>query len=120
MEIVGGQGDNASAVTKEVGHEDELQLGSTTIVCIGTPCHTPGHVSYFLPGGSIDAQIEGDAVPAPAVFTGDTLFIAGEFPMTQMRMTWVPAETRNLDRHWQAAAISTLVRLNKLVEGGMD
>ncbi|KAA8539720.1 hypothetical protein F0562_026412 [Nyssa sinensis] len=46
-----------------------LSLGSDiNILCLHTPCHTKGHISYYVTG-----KEEED----PAVFTGDTLFIAG-------------------------------------------
>jgi len=51
----------------EVTHHTEIQLGSLTIKCLYTPCHTTGHVCYFVE--------DGDEIPS--VFTGDTLFLAG-------------------------------------------
>lgn len=36
--------------------------------CIFTPCHTKGHICYFVTGPSASE---------PAVFTGDTLFVGG-------------------------------------------
>lgn len=60
--VYGGTGDRAEAVTSEVGDGDTIQLGSTTISVLFTPCHTPGHVCYVCPGH---------------VFTGDTMFVGG-------------------------------------------
>ena len=62
-EVYGGKGDNADAVTKEVGDGDEFMIGETPVRVLFTPCHTPGHVCYF--------------VGSKHVFTGDTMFISG-------------------------------------------
>ena len=43
------------------------QLGSLTVSCYETPCHTTGHICYFVTSNEEDR----------AVFTGDTLFISG-------------------------------------------
>eukprot|EP01126_Amoeba_proteus_P055207 TRINITY_DN6836_c0_g1_i2.p1 TRINITY_DN6836_c0_g1~~TRINITY_DN6836_c0_g1_i2.p1 ORF type:complete len:192 (+),score=35.85 TRINITY_DN6836_c0_g1_i2:295-870(+) len=64
-EIVGGQGDFASAVTREVGEGDVVMVGDLKVNVLYTPCHTPGHVCYFVPGSP------------GAVFTGDTMFVGG-------------------------------------------
>jgi hydroxyacylglutathione hydrolase len=60
--VIGGQGDNVQAVTQEVGHNDSIQVGTLNIRVYLTPCHTRGHVLYHV---------------NDALFTGDTLFIAG-------------------------------------------
>ena len=45
-----------------------INVGSVSVSVIATPCHTPGHVTYFVPAHQ----------SAPGcVFTGDTLFVAG-------------------------------------------
>eukprot|EP00049_Salpingoeca_infusionum_P014347 m.268169 g.268169 ORF g.268169 m.268169 type:complete len:268 (-) comp15652_c0_seq9:2101-2904(-) len=62
----GGAGDGAQAVDTEVNHGDTITVGSMSVSVIGTPCHTPGHVCYYI-------KTPTDGV----VFTGDTLFIAG-------------------------------------------
>jgi glyoxylase-like metal-dependent hydrolase (beta-lactamase superfamily II) len=53
----------AEAVTHEVGEGDTIRVGSLEVAVIETPCHTVGHVCYHVGG--------------EAVFTGDTLFVAG-------------------------------------------
>lgn len=61
-------GDNRiGALTKAVSHGDQFSVGSLSVRALATPCHTTGHICYYVTGG-------GDS---PAVFTGDTLFIAG-------------------------------------------
>jgi hydroxyacylglutathione hydrolase len=64
--IYGGQGDGAKAVTKELVQGDTVCVGGLEVRVLSTPCHTPGHVSYFVQEGA-----------DRALFTGDTLFVAG-------------------------------------------
>lgn len=67
LKVYGGDV-NTAALTKQVEHLEEINIGSLHITCLLTPCHTRAHVCYFVEdknGGS------------PAVFTGDTLFSAG-------------------------------------------
>eukprot|EP00961_Rhodomonas_salina_P195628 2641168-Rhodomonas_salina.1 len=66
--IIGGKGDNAQAVTKEVGEGDVIKIGTIDVQVLYTPCHTPGHVTFVA-----DAK---DGTPKCA-FTGDTMFVAG-------------------------------------------
>eukprot|EP01134_Creolimax_fragrantissima_P003353 CFRG3353T1 len=68
--IVGGKGDRAEAVTKEVWQGDELTIGTCKIKVISTPCHTAGHVCYHI-------HDEQDTESGGNVFTGDTLFVGG-------------------------------------------
>ncbi|KAI5619180.1 hydroxyacylglutathione hydrolase, mitochondrial, partial [Silurus asotus] len=44
-------------------------VGSLNVKCLFTPCHTSGHICYFVTS-------ENSSEP-PVVFTGDTLFVAG-------------------------------------------
>jgi len=66
-EVVGGD-DRIGALNKKVGHGDEFTIGSLSVKCLFTPCHTSGHICYYVTGPSGEQ---------PAVFTGDTLFVAG-------------------------------------------
>ncbi|XP_073017506.1 hydroxyacylglutathione hydrolase cytoplasmic [Primulina eburnea] len=69
IKIYGGSVDNVQGCTHKVENGDKLSLGADiNILSLHTPCHTKGHISYFVTGK------EGED---PAVFTGDTLFIAG-------------------------------------------
>ncbi|GFP86636.1 hydroxyacylglutathione hydrolase cytoplasmic [Phtheirospermum japonicum] len=69
IKIFGGSIDDVKACTNKVENGDKLSLGADiSILCLHTPCHTRGHISYYVTGK------EGDD---PAVFTGDTLFVAG-------------------------------------------
>ena len=64
MTVIGGD-DRIDALTRKVSHGDKIKVGSLDIECLFTPCHTTGHICYFVKGDN------------PAVFTGDTLFLAG-------------------------------------------
>lgn len=68
--VYGGD-DRIDALTKKVTNGTEFEIGKLHVKCLFTPCHTSGHICYFV---SEDAA--GDSGD-PAVFTGDTLFIAG-------------------------------------------
>ena len=47
----------------------EIELGSTKIKVIETPCHTSGHISFITEGT--------DEGYPPVLFPGDTLFVGG-------------------------------------------
>ncbi|RWS15291.1 hydroxyacylglutathione hydrolase-like protein [Dinothrombium tinctorium] len=68
LKVCGGDS-RVPAITKTVKHGDELKIGSLNVRCLFTPCHTSGHICYYVTDS-------GDRCD-PAVFTGDTLFIAG-------------------------------------------
>jgi hydroxyacylglutathione hydrolase len=60
--VVGGPGDAVEAQTKTVSGGDSVQIGELLVKVYFTPCHTRDHVLYHC---------------QDALFTGDTLFIAG-------------------------------------------
>lgn len=66
LAVYGGD-DRIGALTNKIGQDDTLSIGELRIKCLFTPCHTTGHICYY--------------VEAPfgkrCVFTGDTLFLAG-------------------------------------------
>lgn len=68
LKVYGGD-ERVGALTNRATHLSTLQVGSLHVKCLATPCHTSGHICYFVskPGTS----------KPPAVFTGDTLFVAG-------------------------------------------
>ncbi|PPD85222.1 hypothetical protein GOBAR_DD17821 [Gossypium barbadense] len=69
IKVYGGSLDNVRGCTHQLQNGDTLSLGShLNILALHTPCHTKGHISYYITGK------DGED---PAVFTGDTLFIAG-------------------------------------------
>ncbi|KAK7321308.1 hypothetical protein VNO77_31814 [Canavalia gladiata] len=69
IKVYGGSFDNVKGCTDKVENGDKVSLGNAvTILALHTPCHTKGHISYYVTGKEDED---------PAVFTGDTLFIAG-------------------------------------------
>jgi hydroxyacylglutathione hydrolase len=71
--VYGGVKDNIPCVTHELGDGQSFKIGTgITVKTIYAPCHTPGHLMYLtqVTGG------RGDVQPS-ALFTGDTLFVAG-------------------------------------------
>lgn len=59
LNVYGGD-DRIDALTKKVGHDDVISLGSLTVRCLFTPCHTTGHICYYIEAPNGDK----------AVFTG--------------------------------------------------
>jgi hydroxyacylglutathione hydrolase len=59
-----GEAGRIPAMTDEVDNGDEVAVGPIRGRVIGIPAHTSGHIAYYFP-------------TLKAVFTGDTLFIAG-------------------------------------------
>ncbi|XP_009146800.2 hydroxyacylglutathione hydrolase cytoplasmic [Brassica rapa] len=69
IKVYGGSLDKVKGCTDAVDNGDTLSLGQNiNILALHTPCHTKGHISYYVTGK------DGET---PAVFTGDTLFVAG-------------------------------------------
>ncbi|KAI3925178.1 hypothetical protein MKW98_009828 [Papaver atlanticum] len=69
IKVYGGSIDNVRGCTHKLDNRDKLSLGThISITALHTPCHTKGHISYYVTGKDEDV---------PAVFTGDTLFVAG-------------------------------------------
>jgi hydroxyacylglutathione hydrolase len=73
--VVGGEKDNVTACTLPVKDGHKLTIGEATQVnVLFSPCHTRGHVLYHVTAQPSSATT---SPQAGAVFTGDTLFIAG-------------------------------------------
>ena len=66
--VYGGD-DRIPALTNKIGQDDTLKIGTLDVRCLFTPCHTTGHICYY-----VTSPVDG---VAPVVFTGDTLFIGG-------------------------------------------
>lgn len=68
-------------MTLALKDQEEYSLGSLTVKALHTPCHTRGHVLFFVTGaaGAEEAPSEegGQGGSAPLVFSGDTLFVGG-------------------------------------------
>ncbi|XP_033373806.1 hydroxyacylglutathione hydrolase, mitochondrial isoform X3 [Parus major] len=68
LRVYGGDG-RVGALTQKVSHLTALKVGSLSVKCLSTPCHTSGHICYYV--------TKPNSSEPPAVFTGDTLFVAG-------------------------------------------
>ncbi|CAH1100802.1 unnamed protein product [Psylliodes chrysocephalus] len=66
LQVFGGD-QRIGALTNLVKDNDTFDIGNIKVQCIFTPCHTTGHICYYLNAPGQD----------PVVFTGDTLFVAG-------------------------------------------
>lgn len=62
-------------MTLALNDQEEYKLGSLNVKALHTPCHTRGHVVYFVTGSGKEGGDESAA--APLVFSGDTLFVGG-------------------------------------------
>ncbi|KAI4456867.1 beta lactamase domain [Holotrichia oblita] len=66
LQVFGGD-KRIGSLTNTVQHGDKFMIGDINVECIFTPCHTTGHICYYLTATG----------QTPVVFTGDTLFVAG-------------------------------------------
>jgi len=67
LTVLGGDS-RIDGVTRMVVDGDVASLGGLNIKCLATPCHTTGHICYYVTDAQTDEKI---------VFTGDTLFLGG-------------------------------------------
>ncbi|XP_029433425.1 hydroxyacylglutathione hydrolase, mitochondrial isoform X1 [Rhinatrema bivittatum] len=68
LKVYGGDS-RVGALTHKVSHLTTFKVGSLNVKCLYTPCHTSGHICYLV--------TKSNSSEPPAVFTGDTLFVAG-------------------------------------------
>nr|XP_048723835.1 hydroxyacylglutathione hydrolase-like protein isoform X2 [Caretta caretta] len=61
-----GADERIGALTHKVTHNEELKFGDINVRCLFTPCHTSGHVCYFM--------WEENSPDAPAVFSESVLW----------------------------------------------
>uniref|UniRef100_A0A1I8NRY8 hydroxyacylglutathione hydrolase n=1 Tax=Stomoxys calcitrans TaxID=35570 RepID=A0A1I8NRY8_STOCA len=66
LQVYGGD-DRIGGLNCKVKQDDTLKIGDLKVTCLFTPCHTTGHICYYVeaPNGE------------RCVFTGDTLFQGG-------------------------------------------
>ena len=67
LDIVSGTNETCLGQNISIPHLAYYKLGQTSIQVIDTPCHTIGHVGFFIAGKN----------KAGAYFSGDTLFVGG-------------------------------------------
>lgn len=51
LKVYGGD-DRIGALNNKVGHGDTFKIGSLNVDCLATPCHTTGHICYFVTSSS--------------------------------------------------------------------
>ncbi|XP_067647846.1 hydroxyacylglutathione hydrolase, mitochondrial-like isoform X2 [Eurosta solidaginis] len=66
LTVYGGD-ERIRPLTQKVKQDDRFQIGNLNVSCLFTPCHTTGHICYFVEAPNNER----------AVFTGDTLFQGG-------------------------------------------
>ena len=67
LHVVGGD-DRIDELKQMAKQDDQLNIGNLKIKCLSTPCHTKGHICYYVTDANGGSK---------AVFTGDTLFLGG-------------------------------------------
>ena len=56
-------------MTEKLTEGDLIKCLGIDVEILSTPCHTAGHIAYFIP----------NLFKQPIVFCGDTLFVGGKF-----------------------------------------
>lgn len=75
IEIVGTGYEDLPSLDRPVYHNDIYSFGGLDVLTIHTPCHTSGHVCFFVSPSSLSNNELGDM--SPILFSGDTLFAGG-------------------------------------------
>lgn len=60
LQVYGGD-DRIEALTHKVKHNDTFNIGKLQVKCLATPCHTTGHICYYVVGDQ----------DSPALFSGN-------------------------------------------------
>ncbi|RKP26245.1 hydroxyacylglutathione hydrolase [Syncephalis pseudoplumigaleata] len=71
LRVVGGD-ERIPALSYQVADGQEFSVGGLVVRALATPCHTSGHICYYV----VDPDAK-DEASKRVVFTGDTLFIGG-------------------------------------------
>ncbi|RKP05871.1 beta-lactamase-like protein [Thamnocephalis sphaerospora] len=98
LHVYGGDA-RIPAATHSVQDGDTFTVGELQVCVLATPCHTSGHICYYVTDPNASEEQE-----KRAVFTGDTLFVGGcgrffEGTATQMlaaldKLGALPTDTR--------------------------
>lgn len=77
LKIYGSRHEPIPAVTHEVTEGDTFTMGSLNVRVLYVPCHTSGHIAFYItPSGHRDEDA-GEPGKAPLLCCGDTLFVGG-------------------------------------------
>jgi hydroxyacylglutathione hydrolase len=74
INIVGTGYETIPHVMQEVKEGDSIIMGSLKIEVIHVPCHTKGHIVYYVSSNDPEAD---QTKYCPILFSGDTLFVGG-------------------------------------------
>lgn len=80
VQIIGTAYEEIPEVNIKVSDGDVFSLGELQVQTIYTPCHTKGHVVYFVHRKDVATKADesrGEDKNTPILFTGDTLFVGG-------------------------------------------
>lgn len=90
LAIYGGD-DRIEAINRKITHNDAFNIGNLSVKCLATPCHTRGHVCYYITG-------EGEH--PSSVFTGKArCTIKRKYPPTKYnKQRFNPLERRHAFR----------------------
>lgn len=84
-EVIGTGYEHIPSIDRPVRHGDSFRIGSLQVRTIFTPCHTSGHVCFFVTSAATPSHFKGTVRSgevgaenmAPMLFSGDTLFAGG-------------------------------------------
>ena len=76
--LVYGGDERIDCLTKKVSHDDHLKIGSLGVKCLFTPCHTTGHICYY-----VTSKTESGA-ESKAVFTGESTLTSWLISVTEL------------------------------------
>nr|KAF6366289.1 hydroxyacylglutathione hydrolase [Pipistrellus kuhlii] len=68
LKVYGGD-ERIGALTHKITHLSTLQVGSLNVKCLSTPCHTSGHICYYVskPGSSEPSAVFTESLLRPRV-----------------------------------------------------
>ncbi|VWU52435.1 cytosolic glyoxalase II, putative [Hepatocystis sp. ex Piliocolobus tephrosceles] len=75
IKVVGSAYEATPGVNKKVYDSQIVRLGDLNIKAMHAPCHTKGHMMYYV--YKANTENGEDMTCTPLLFTGDTIFIAG-------------------------------------------
>jgi len=79
VQIVSFAEERSPGTTQLVENGDVIEVGSLRFKVVATPCHTVGHICFYLDCSEVGAahSVAPTELPCRALFSGDTLFVGG-------------------------------------------
>jgi len=78
LAVYGTRYEHIPAITNPCGEGDSFRLGNLMVKVLYTPCHTAGHVSFYVEPPSSSSS-------SPLLFPGDTLFVVSPIIITSKK-----------------------------------